>query len=814
MIRKSIFTVLIFLLSINIVTAQALSKGSISGLIKDGSGKSIEGATIRLLHASDSSLITSALSDKEGKFETAVSVTGQYLLAVSCIGYKTFYTAVLQFDTARTEFRLNDLRLQKESGALQEITVTAKRAPIEIRPDKTVVNVDASVTNTGATALEVLEKSPGVSVDRDGRISLKGKQGVLVMIDGKPSYLTGTDLTSLLNSMNANQLDQIEIMPNPPAKYDAAGNSGIINIKTKKNKATGLNGNLMLSYGQGRYYKTSNSINLNYRNKQFNAFLNYSSNANKGYNDLHIYRTYAGADGKTPVAFFNQPTYMTFTGTNNTLKAGLDYYLSPKTTIGFVSTGFASPRTMHNESTGSLLNAAGRTDSVVTTQSDQKNSWKNGALNLNLSHQFDSSHEMTANADLIRYDRSDSQFYINQSYDAAGTLRGREELHAVLPSDIRIYSGKIDYSQLIKGGKLEAGLKSSLVNTDNTAEYAYREGAVSKPDYEKSNHFIYQETIYAAYANFNKQVKKWSLQTGLRFENTQYRGHQLGNPQKPDSAFTRSYSDLFPTTYLSYQADKNNLLTFSYARRIDRPAYQSLNPFIFYINKYTYEQGNPFLMPQYTKKIQLSHVYKGMFTTSVEYSHTSRYFTQVFRTIGEVTNLTQGNLGKVDNLSLAATAQLTLAPWWSSNLNTNINYRKVNGFANGSTISTENINAQFNVSNQFTLKKGWSGELSGICNTRSKDGQFDIGAFGQVSAGVSKQLLQNKASIKLSVRDMFFTQRIDGHIYYQNVHEHFLQSRDSRVVNLSFNYRFGKPLKEASRKNNAPSEEQRRVQAG
>lgn len=805
---------LLFLFSINIVAAQALRKGSIAGTIKDGSGKAIEGATIRLLNAFDSSLITTAVSGKEGKFETATSVAGKYLLAVSSVGFRTLYTPALQFDTAQGEMRLDDLRLQKESGTLQQVTVTGKRAPIEIKADKTVVNVEASVTNTGATALEVLEKSPGVSVDRDGRISLNGKQGVLVMIDGKPSYLTGTDLTNLLNSMNANQLDQIEIMLNPPAKYDAAGNSGIINIKTKKNKATGLNGNLTLGYGQGRYYKTSNSLNLNYRNKQFNAFLNYSSNANKGYNDLHIYRTYAGADGKTPVAFFDQPTYMTFSNTNNTLKAGLDYYLSAKTTIGLVSTGFASPRKMHNKSTGSLLNAAGKTDSVITTFSDQKNSWKNGALNLNLSHQFDSSHELTANADLIQYDRSDSQFYINQSYDAAGTLRGREDLHALLPSDIRIYSGKIDYSQLIKGGKLEAGLKWSLVNTDNTADYAYREGAASKPDYEKSNHFIYREAIHAAYVNFNKQLKKWSVQTGLRLENTQYRGHQLGNPQKPDSAFTRSYTDLFPTTYLSYQADKNNQFTFSYGRRIDRPAYQNLNPFIFYINKYTYEQGNPFLMPQYTNKIQLSHMYKGVFTTSVEYSHVSRYFTQVFRTIGEVTTLTQGNLGKVDNISLAATAQLTLASWWSSNLNTNLNYRKVNGFANGSAIRTENINAQFTVNNQFTLKKGWAGELSGICNTKSKDGQFSIGAFGQVSAGVSKQLLQNKASIKLSVRDLFFTQRIDGHIYYQNVHEHFLQSRDSRVVNLSFSYRFGKPLKEASRKNNATSEEQRRVQAG
>ncbi|MBE7171790.1 MAG: TonB-dependent receptor [Williamsia sp.] len=807
-----IFTLLL-LFAVSAARAQT-GNGTVSGSVKDGTGKPIEGASIRLLQLPDSTVVKTLLSDKQGRFEAGKISPNNYILAVSFVGFQTFYSKTLKMDAAHPETRLDDLRLQKQNSILQEVTVTGKRPPIEIKADRTVVNVEASVTNTGATALEVLEKSPGVSVDKDGRISLNGKQGVLVMIDGKPSYLAGADLTNLLSSMNANQLDQIEIMLNPPAKYDAAGNPGIINIKTKKNKAAGFNGNLTLGYGQGRYFKTNNSLNLNYRNKLLNLFVNYSTNANKNFNDLHIIRTYTGADGKTPVAFFDQPTYATFKGVNNNLKAGIDFTLSPKTTAGFVATGFIAPRESHNSSAGSLKDAGAKTDSVITTVSDQNSSWKNGSLNLNLSHRFDSLRDFTANVDFITYDRNDRQFYINNSYDAANILRVHEELNAMLPSDIQIYSGKIDYTRLIKGGKWEAGLKSSLVQTDNMANYASREGGISKPDYEKSNHFVYDEWIQAAYLNFNKQVKKWSLQTGLRFENTQYKGHQLGNPQKPDSAFTRSYTNLFPTTYLSYQANKNNQFTFSYGRRIDRPAYQDLNPFIFYINKYTYQQGNPFLGPQYTDKIQLSHVFKGMFTTSVEYSHVGRYITQVFRTIGEVTNLTQGNLGKVDNLSLAATAQLTPLTWWSSNLNANLNYRKVNGFANGDAIRTENINGQLNINNQFSFKKGWAGELSGFYNSPSKDGQFKIGGFGQVAAGISKQLFGNKATAKVSVRDLFYTQKIDGHIYYQNVHEHFLQSRDSRVLNFTFSYRFGKPLKEAAKKNNAPSEEQRRVQAG
>ncbi len=266
-----------------------------------------EGATVSLLFLRVSPIVETVLTPKEGTFSFAAVTSGRYLLTISFAGFRPYRSDGLNISTDSSTLRLNPIWLSPENGSLQQVTVTAKRPMIEIKPDRTVVKVEASVTNTGATALEVLEKLPGVAVDKEGRISLKGKQGVTMMIDGKPGYLSGTDLTNLLSTMSANQLDQIEIMPNPASKYDAAGNSDVINIKMMKNRSTDFNGSISLAYGQGRYFETNNSVNLNYRNKTYNLFLNYSTNTGKGFNDLHIMRSYTGADGKTPLAFFDQP---------------------------------------------------------------------------------------------------------------------------------------------------------------------------------------------------------------------------------------------------------------------------------------------------------------------------------------------------------------------------------------------------------------------------------------------------------------------------------------------------------------------------
>jgi iron complex outermembrane recepter protein len=806
---------LAFVLIATNVVAQS-SKGKIYGAVINGNQKPVEGASISLLKAKDSSLVKITVAGKSGNFELEKLDGGNYLLSITAVGYSAFVTQPQSLGEGKWELNIGNITLQESNTSLNAVTVVARKPLIEQKADRTIVNVDAAVTNVGATALEVLEKSPGVSVDRDGNISLKGKQGVLVMIDGKPTYLSNADLATMLGSMSANQLDQIEIMTNPPAKYDAAGNSGIINIKTKKNKQKGFNGNASLSYGQGRYWKTNNSINLNYRDVKYNLFLNYSLNGNAGFSDLHIKRTYYDKDGKTVIALFDQPTNMTYHGTNNTLKLGMDYYLKKKTTVGFVANGFVSPHEFNSRSTGYLNDAFGKTDSIADTKSNNNERWKNGSVNLNFRRQINDSSEINADFDFIQYNSNNNQHFYNNTFFPDGSVIEVGELKGVLPSDIKIYSGKADYSKmLMKGLKLDAGVKSSLVKTDNMAEYHNLSGGEWEPDYDKSNHFLYEENINAAYLNFNKPLKKWTVQAGLRFENTNYKGHQLGNAQKPDSAFSRNYNSLFPTAFISYAVDSNNTFSINAGRRIDRPAYQDLNPFIFFINKFTYATGNPFLQPQYTNNFELTHSYKNRLTTTLSYSKTSSYITQVFRTEGEVTTLSDGNLGTMENFGISMSTQLNLTKWWSLNLSGNLNYRKVDGESMGTVIKTEGVNGQVNANNQFKFNKGWAAELSGFYNSRNVEGQFEIGGFGQVSTGVSKQVFKEKGSVKFNVRDIFYSSVINGQITYGNVIEHFIQSHDSRVFTLAFTYRFGKTFKDAPRRNNGgASDEQSRVRAG
>jgi len=707
--------------------------------------------------------------------------------------------------------------LLPQTKALGGVTVTSRKPLIEQKIDRTIVNVDAAVSNVGATALEVLEKSPGITVDKDGNISLKGKQGVQIYLDGRPSYLSGQQLVDLLKGMNANQLDQIEIMTNPPAKYDAAGNSGIINIKTKKNKQVGFNGNATAGYSQGKYWRTNESLGMNYRNGKFNAFMNYSFYKNNGFQELTIHRTYRKVD-KTVDALFDQVAFLPYRNYGNNLKFGMDYFVNQKTTIGFVASGYIHPEHQFNFNTSYLKNANNVLDSIVYSTTDIKEKWKNSSLNLNLRHQFDSTgRELTADLDYSGYSSGNDQLFTNASYNADWTKRGETDLLGDLPVNINIYSAKMDYTHpLKKGAKLEAGVKSSYVNTDNAANYFNLVGADWQTDYNKTNRFQYKENINSAYINLNKQYKKLGVQAGLRLENTNYKGHQLGNAQKPDSAFNNNYNSLFPTVFLSYAASKKHQFGFNIGRRIDRPAYQDLNPFLFFLDNYTYQSGNPFLKPQYTNNIEFSHTYKGFLNTTLNYSRTKDFFTETFEQSGYATIVRNGNIGVRQNAGISVSAQVNVRKWWSASLYGNYNYNNFKGELYGETIHARASNILFNASNQLKFNKGWSAELSGFYRTKGIEGQIVIQPLGQVSAGVSKQVLKGKGSIRFNVRDIFYTNWVKGHINFQRTEASFENRRDSRVAGISFTYRFGKPIKgpQNNRKKGGADDEQNRVKAG
>ena len=794
--------------------------GKISGEVGDQNHKPVEAATVSLLQGKDSSSVRQTVSDKSGKFAFDKVAEGKYLISITSVGHNPRFSPLFEISATASNVTLQPLTLNASAGNLQEVSVVGKKPFIEQKADRMVVNVDASPSNAGSTALDVLERSPGVTLDKDDNISLKGKQGVTVMIDNKPTYLNATQLASYLKSLPASAIDQIELMTNPSAKYDAAGNSGIINIKTKKNKARGFNGSVNLTHTQGVYPKPSGNINLNYRSGKTNIFLNGGYSRWEGFQHLDISRTYLDPGPDRVVnSIFTQGTEMHFANPAMNLKFGMDYYLSNKTTLGFVVSGFQNKENNTSTSSIFLKDPHGNIDSMVNSPSTTHNTWKNGSVNLNYRHQYDSTgRELTADVDYVRYSSGSNQYFDNITTYPGNNNSSETILTGNLPATINIYTFKTDYTHPVsKDMKVEAGLKSSYVHTDNVANYYNVIHGASEVDTTKTNHFLYRENINAAYLNFNRQYKKWSIQAGLRLENTNYSGHQLGNGTQTnrDSTFSRSYFSLFPTAYISYTASEKNQFSLNYGRRIDRPAYQDLNPFLFFLDQYTYQAGNPYLQPQFSHNVELTHTYAGFLSTTINYSYTKNFFSETFEQSGHATIVRNGNIGSRQNAGLAVSAQLHVTKWWMSILYSNVNYTKFDGYLYGEPVHVDATTLMLNLNNQFTFPHGWNAELSGWYRTKGVEGQLIIYSMGQASAAVSKKVLGDKGSVKVGIRDFLYTGKVHGYIDFQQTEATFRNIRDSRQVSVTLSYRFGKPIKAPShRRAGGAGEEESRVKTG
>jgi iron complex outermembrane recepter protein len=770
-------------------------------IVVTGTNKELlRSATVSLLKYNDSTEIKSAITDISGTVFFVNLAEGKYICRVSSVNYENFSKNI---DWKGNQSNTDTISLTPKTTVLKDVTVTAKKPFVQLMPDKTVVNVEAGITNAGTTVMEVLEKSPGVTVDKDGNISLKGKPNVSIMIDGKLTQLSGMELQNLLTGLSASQVDQIELMDNPPAKYDAAGNAGIINIKTKKTKQKGFNGSATIAYGQGRYPKNNNNLLFNYRNGNYNLFFNYSLNANRGFTDLYALRTYFKNDGSID-ALLEQPYYTKGGGLTHTLRTGIDYYINNKTTVGVALNGLLLSRNYDGHSTAEWMNANRVKDSAISTVSKSNNDWKHGGINLNARHVFSETKELTADVDYLTYDMHSDQLFHNLA-DIPGSEE--EGSKGNLPATIHIFSAKTDYSQQVSTIKWDLGLKTSHINTDNLAQYYFLQSGTWKDDPGKSNHFLYTENIHAVYTNAETKAGKWNFQAGLRYEYTAYDAKQLGNAVVKDSSFSRNYSGLFPTAFITYKADSLNSFTLSMGRRIDRPAFQKLNPFVYIINKYTLQSGNPYFLPQYTWNIELTHLYKDILSTSINYSTIRDYFSQIFlsdTTTGTIV-YTEGNVGKMHHYGLSVSAQLSPLSWWSFTTEADLTHKRIEGFLwNSYKASITQFTMSMN--NQFHLKRGWAAELTGFYISKNQnDLQEVLQPTGQLSAGLSKQVLKKRGSLKLTLRDMFYSQTMEGLTHFQAVNEYFKLKRDTRVCTIAFTYRFGKAMKGQMRRSTGAS---------
>lgn len=798
-------TVLFIVGLVSFLHALSQAPENIAVKIVNPQSQPLMGANVALLKA-DSSLVKIAVSDSAGLVLFNHLRDSTYFVRTSLVGYTLSYFKLSTFN------KFHSITLQEDDNSLAAVTITARKQFIELHPDMTVINLDAGIANVGTTALEALEKLPGVTVDKDGNISLKGRSGVTVMMDGKPTYLSGAELSNLLSGMNASQISQVELMDTPPAKYDAAGNAGIINIKTKKNTQRGFNGSVTTSYTQGYYPKTSNNISLNYQTGKWNFFTNYNFSVNNYFTRIYALRTYFKNDGVTVESLLEQPSFLKGKQASHNLKAGADYNFSANTSLGIALTGMDFDREGNSNNPAMWMKPNRMVDSLIKTVNTTQTNWENLGWGFHFRHNFTPKRELTADLDMISYRIASNQFFENTSIIPGNYS---EASKANIPSEIDILSAKADYSEQLKNVQIDAGWKVSKIKTNNLAAYYKKEAGVWKDDLGKSNHFIYEENINAVYGSAQTKFDRFSIQGGLRFEMTSYDADQLGNALVKDSSFSRQYNSLFPSLFVSFEKDSSNTFSFRTSRRIDRPAFQKLNPFLFIINKYTYQQGNPYYRPQYTWNIELSHIYKNILLTGLSYNVTTDYFSQIFPVDSSgIVLYTEGNLGKLQNFGASIGLQLAPTNWWSFSLQTIVNRKKMQGTITRNMVA--NITQyNINLNNQFRLANGWSAELSAIYNSKSQhDIQEIVDPSGQVSIGISKSVLSNHGTLKFAFRDMFYTNWMKGLTTFTNATEYFKLNRDTRVGSVSFSWRFGKVFKTGKRSEGASGEEVQRVGSG
>lgn len=632
---KVTFTISLLILFGLLAKAQPKA-GTITGVIIDAHNAPMVGATVRLLKAVDSASVKAQTSDSHGNFIFTNVSDGSYFLSITVVGHQNYRSSFIAI--ANNSLGLPPVIMTpSQSIGLATVVVNAKRPLIQTEIDRTIINVESMISAAGSNSLEVLEKTPGVSVNASGEITLNGKSGVMILIDGRQTYMSGQNLSNYLKSIPGGSLDKIELMDNPPARYDAAGNA-IINLKLKKSRTGGLTGGLQTAYSQGRYARSNHNLNLNYNRKKLNLFGNLSYNYERNYSLEEYDRLFYNAQQVlSSRILLDNKTTSRLNGAN--LVTGLDYNSSDNITYGVQinvnQTSQQSNYSYNNQNLSpSSLDSTGAGSSGIN---DQATHW---SINANYAHRFGKSgRELTMDANYLNYTNQNEQSLDNYTYTPAGQVWSNRKYEYQIPSAIRVYNAKADYTYPLKGkAKMEGGVKTSFASNDNMAGYYQIINQVPVLDNTRANHFRYSENINSAYLSVQKAWRYIGILGGLRLENTHATGQQLGNAEVAGTQFTKDYTQLFPSLFINYKLDTlgRQSLNFSLSRRINRPNYQQLNPFIFIRNQYSYTSGNPLLTPQYQYRYELKYQYHQALRLGLSYN---RFTDVVFRTTTVVNNV-------------------------------------------------------------------------------------------------------------------------------------------------------------------------------
>jgi len=799
-----------------IITSSGISQAefSVSGKVLNENHKGLDLALISILDATDSSLVKTVFSDSDGSFLIQLTKAGNYILRIKSTGF----VEATKLMSVSTSYEMEAISLTEDPNILDKVIVDGSVPFVVRKIDRIVITPDALIASTGSNALEILEQVPGVTVDQNGQIILKGRAGVAVYINDKPSYLSGSELDSYLRSLPAGSIKNIEVIENPPAKYEAAGNAGIININIKQSAIKGVFGNGSVSYRRSRYNGSNNSLNLNYNTKKISFSTNLNAGFYESFQDLNINRYYLNELGVEQSAF-NQNSFNGNSGYYLQGRVGMDFYATDRTTLGVSYKRSHSPGQADIDNTALISDVNGALLQRVVADNLSETGFDNDLVSFYLLQKLDTlGSEISFDADFVKYVSANDQNFKNFQYNSNDSLIYSDQINGEIPSEISIYALKTDYTKPFKDGSIfSTGLKSAFTQTDNEAIYSKTTEGITAPDYNLSNRFLYDEWINAAYLNYHRSIGKVKLQFGLRGEATHLEGNQLGNIQTPDTSFTRTYASFFPTFYMSRPLDSAGIhsLNFSYGRRIERPYFQDLNPFISPLDKFTYYTGNPNLLPTYSHNLTMTYSYNEIISTEISYAMLIDGINETLEIQDDIYYSRPGNISNSQFLTFSLNATIPLTTWYTVSAYTQASIVHFESELYTEKLNSKGVNTYASLTNRFNFNKGWKVSVSARYLSDQVYSQLLIKGYMSMNCGIQKSVFKGKGTLRLNANDLFYSRKGDGIINnLSQTNADWNSKYDSRSITVAFSMRFGKSNSNKKKyKGSGSDSEQNRVKS-
>ncbi len=727
----------------------------IFGVLRNEEGAPSAYANVLLLHAADSSLVKGQISDEEGLFAFGEISAGYYLVRVSLLGYSDLYTEPFQRVSVEQRTDLGILTLTPSSAQLETVNVVARRPFLEQKTDRLVVNVAQSITFAGGTALEVLQRSPGIQVNRHAQtISLGGRQGVVLMINGQISRIPDDAMLQMLEGIAAGSIDRIEIIHTPPAGFEAEGNAGIIHIVLKESPQNGVNGSIGFNGGYGKREKWGGNGHINYRGKRINLFGRYDAGLNV---NPQIFRNYRSVFQNTDMQEVEMDSHRP--GVRSVVqnaRIGADWEWTPKTSLGVLGTYFDRNRYISATNTAAYRTNGGFR-SEVRMPNSETNLHRSFTGNMHLAHHFTKQQSIKADVDYVSFDINRPSHYTNLYLNALGQTIKTDELRIAMQTPIRVAVGKMDFeSNLGKWGKIEAGSKISAMRFDNTT---YVESRELSGTWEKvpllSSDARFEETIAAAYASIHiSALKNTDIIMGLRFEHTHT---WLGDAHTP-GVVNRRYGNWFPSFFVTHRLNEAQSLHFSYSRRIRRPQFSWLAPWLNFSDPTTFQKGNPALLPAFTDALKLTWSWKGL-QVGLLYSAENQAL-RALSLVDATQNLqynTYENLNRYHNAGADISFSLSPAGWWEMQNNVSLFLQATDFELEGASFRLRNAAFSLNSTQTFVLPRQFRLELSGDFDSPKYWGIARWRATGSLNVGLQKDFGRKWGKLRLNATDIFQT---------------------------------------------------------